>query len=108
MKCLQLILTVLGLLLCTASVRGYFYEHFFAQKLLPIDQFETRTWQNRYYLDDSYYTPGGPMFLSTGASVTFKSDDWLNYTYFYEMGREMNALLVFTEHRFYGDSRPTP
>lgn len=104
MKCLQVIVPLLGLICCTSA---YFYEHTLSQTLLPIDQFDRRTWQNRFYLDDSYYTPGGPLFLSTGASQTFKSDDWLNHTHFFDMGREMNALLVYTEHRFYGESRPT-
>lgn len=104
---LQIILPLLGLLYCTSSAIGYFYEHTFPQKLLTIDQFETRTWQNRFWLDDSYYTPGGPLFLSTSGAATVQTDDWLNHTYFFDMGREMNALLVYTEHRFYGESRPT-
>lgn len=107
MKCLPVLIPLLGLLYYTASVSGYFYEQSIDQTLIPIDQFDRRTWQNRFFIDDSYYTPGGPLFLSTGASISFASDAWLNYTHFFDMGREMNALLIYTEHRFFGHSRPT-
>lgn len=98
----------MGVLFCSTSVSGYFYEQYFEQTLVPIDRFDRRTWPNRYYVDDSYYTPGGPMFLTTAARDSIKTDDWLNHTYFFDMGREMNGLLVHTEHRFFADNRPTP
>lgn len=98
---------VLFLILAPALIQGEFVEHQFEQRLMPIDQFDTRTWQNRYWLDDSSYTPGGPLFVVTTASVGFHYEDWLNNTHFYDLGRELNALLLYTEHRFYGESRPT-
>lgn len=104
----SVVFLLLGVLYSSTTVSGYFYEQRISLKLLTIDQFETRTWENKYYLDDSNYTPGGPMFVATGAYEMFPTDFWLNYTHFYDMGREMNALLVYTEHRFFGESRPTP
>lgn len=97
----------LAVILAPVAIQGYFQEYHFTQTLLPIDQFDTRTWDNRYFLDDEYYTPGGPLFVSTGASVGFNHDAWMNFTYFFDLGREMGALLLYTEHRFYGESRPT-
>lgn len=102
------LLLSLGLsLLLAASASAEFDELYFTQRLMPIDQFDTRTWENRYYLDDDNYTPGGPLFVTSSASYTINSEDWMDNTHFFDIGREMNALLLHTEHRFYMDNRPT-
>lgn len=97
----------LGLILLFSSAHGVFQEYHFSQRLMPIDQFDDRTWENRYHLDDSQYTTGGPLFVSPSASLTFNSEVWRTNTYFFDLGREMNAILLHTEHRFYTDNRPT-
>lgn len=107
MKTFILFLGIFLLSTTATLVHGAFQELYFTQKLMPIDQFDTRTWENRYYLDDANYTPGGPVFVSTSASVTFATDMWLDFSYFFDMGRDMSALLVHTQHRFYLDNRPT-
>lgn len=99
---------LLGLALMANCALGDFQERIFTQKLMPIDLHDTRTWENRYYIDDSYYQPGGPLFVYTSASVNLDYASLMNHTYFFDLGKEFNAILLFTEHRFYGESRPTP
>lgn len=40
--------------------------------VMPIDHFnisDTRTFLNRYWMNDSYYKPGGPVFLYDGGEA---------------------------------------
>lgn len=87
--------------------QGYFQEEFIMQPLNPIDSFDQRTWSNRYYVDRESYVEGGPIFVHVGGPDFYSAEVRMNLSHFHEIGRDMGALLVFTEHRFYGQSRPT-
>lgn len=97
----------LSLIVIFQFVNCYFYEEFITQPLNPIDSFDTRRWQNRYFLDSDYHVEGGPIFLHLGGADYYYTEVRFNVSHFLEMGQELGALLVFTEHRFYGESRPT-
>lgn len=62
-------------------------------------------WQQRFFTCDEFYQPGGPIFFYLGneADVTL----YLNNTgLMWELAPRHHALLVFAEHRFYGQSKP--
>ena len=47
---------------------------------LPIDHFnlsDTRTFENHYWVNDTYYQPGGPVFLYDGGEATVSDADVL-------------------------------
>ncbi|ESO86391.1 hypothetical protein LOTGIDRAFT_195134 [Lottia gigantea] len=67
----------------------------------------TKTWQQKYYVNDQYYRKGGPVFLMLGGEgplgPTWMVDGaWIDYAQAY------NAMLFSIEHRYYGKSHPTP
>jgi len=79
-------------------------ERWFDQR---IDHFTPTedTFMQRYFINDDTYAPGGPMFFYLGneADVTL----YLNATgLIWENAAEFNALVVFAEHRYYGESHP--
>ncbi|EFN56397.1 hypothetical protein CHLNCDRAFT_144962 [Chlorella variabilis] len=71
------------------------------------------TWVNptyfkqRFFVCDEYWRPGGSVFLYIGneADVTL----YLNNTgLMWELAPKYDAMLVFAEHRYYGQSKPFP
>ena len=81
-------------------------EAFFEQQM---DHFapSPRTYQQRYFVNDEYYKPNGPMFFYLGneADVTL----YVNATgLIWENAQSFGALIVFAEHRYYGVSQLFP
>jgi hypothetical protein len=50
-------------------------EHWFTQNLDHFNFAERRTWQQRYFLNQSFFNPdlGGPIFIEIGGGMTFWS-----------------------------------
>ncbi|KAL3474243.1 serine carboxypeptidase S28-domain-containing protein [Aspergillus californicus] len=80
---------------------------------IPIDHDDPSvgTYQNRYWVNDAYYTPGGPVMLfdvgevtAEGSSVHLTSSN----SFFRRMLQELNAIGIVWEHRYYGESLPYP
>lgn len=101
-----LLLLVLVACLCSLG-HCEFEERFLTQTLNPIDLLDSRTWQNLYYIDEDYYVSGGPIYLLVGGSDFYSTPSMLQLSHFFDVGREQHALLIASEHRFYGRSRPT-
>jgi lysosomal Pro-X carboxypeptidase len=82
---------------CTKMYAMQFLDHF---------GWRTETFQERVFVYDKWFTPGqGPIFFYTGneADVTL----FANLTgLMWENAQEFGALVVFAEHRFFGDSLP--
>jgi len=75
----------------------------------PLDHFdfsEERTFKQRYFLHDSYWSgPDGPILFYTGNEANVEL--YINSTgLMWERAAELGALLVFAEHRYYGESLP--
>ena len=76
----------------------------------PLDHFDsqiTSTFKQRYFYNDTFFQPSGPILYYTGneADVTL----YVNATgLMWENAAELGALLVFGEHRYYGESSPFP
>ncbi|XP_020814042.1 putative serine protease K12H4.7 [Drosophila serrata] len=77
------------------------------QKLDHFDASETRTWQMRYMLNDALYKSGGPLFIYLGGEWEISSGR-ITGGHIYDMAKEHNGLLAYTEHRYYGQSKPLP
>ncbi|XP_037728852.1 putative serine protease K12H4.7 [Drosophila subpulchrella] len=77
------------------------------QKLDHFNESETRTWQMRYMLNDALYKSGAPLFIYLGGEWEI-SPGRITAGHTYDMAVEHNALLAYTEHRYYGQSRPLP
>lgn len=66
------------------------------------------TFANRYYFDDTYYRPGGPVIALNGAeaSVTYAMS-FLQYGIIKMLAEATGGMGVIFEHRYYGESFPT-
>ncbi|XP_037043767.1 putative serine protease K12H4.7 isoform X3 [Bradysia coprophila] len=65
------------------------------------------TWLQRYYINDEFYTPGSPFFLFLGGEWAI-TPYRMNFSLMHDMADDFNASILYLEHRFYGESRPTP
>ncbi|XP_023166088.2 putative serine protease K12H4.7 [Drosophila hydei] len=77
------------------------------QKLDHFNIAETRTWQMRYMLNDVFFKAGAPMFIFLGGEWEIDRG-FITAGHMYDMAKEHNGLLVYTEHRYYGESHPLP
>ncbi|KAH3842718.1 hypothetical protein DPMN_116222 [Dreissena polymorpha] len=89
----------------TASDYEYKTEYFVQQ----IDHFgfaNLDTYKQRYLIADQYWNAnGGPIFFYTGneGDITWFCN---NTGFMWDIAAEFKALLVFAEHRYYGESLP--
>ena len=71
-----------------------------------VDNFNDRsndTFQQRYFVDESFYNGKGPVFFEIGGEGTLSGAPG---GYIAKLAEKYNALLVALEHRFYGESIP--
>ncbi|XP_049744805.1 putative serine protease K12H4.7 [Elephas maximus indicus] len=85
----------------------------FPQKLDHFSKNSSQLWpqvksnDQRYFINDAFYKPGGPVFLMIGGawiaceSWVSISKTWVTYA------ERLGALFLLLEHRFYGHSQPT-
>ena len=74
-----------------------------------IDNFnlqDTRTWEQRYIANGRYFEIDGPIYIFVGGQWQLDRL-WLERGLLYDIARETNGYIVATEHRYYGESRPT-
>jgi hypothetical protein len=76
---------------------------------LPLDHFGecSNTYSNRYWVQDAWYTAGGPVIVldvgEQSGTALFKS---LKTGFFANTLKELGAMGILWEHRFYGSSSP--
>ena len=67
----------------------------------------SETYQEKVYVYDKFYKPGGPLFFYTGNEGPV--ENYVNWTgTMWTQGEPFGALLVWAEHRFFGQSMPCP
>lgn len=81
-------------------------ELWYSQQLDHFNPADTRTWQQRYFVNDLYWKKGGPVFIQIGGEgpadpIWMTEGQWIKYAQTY------GAICVMLEHRFYGKSHPT-
>lgn len=60
----------------------------------------------RYLSSSEHFQPGGPIFIFFGGEWTI-TEPRLMAGQFYDLARENNGYMFYTEHRYYGYSYPT-
>ncbi|XP_063709110.1 putative serine protease K12H4.7 [Culicoides brevitarsis] len=81
-------------------------EYWVEQKLDHFDRKNNKTWFMRYLANNELFREGGPIFIYVGGEWEI-SPPWIQAGRFYDIAKEVGAFLVYTEHRYYGQSRPT-
>lgn len=63
----------------------------------------------RYYRNDEFFnaTRGGPIFIFVGGEWVI-SPESLRGGHMFDMAQELGGQMFYTEHRYYGQSFPTP
>ncbi|XGW17982.1 hypothetical protein V3C99_002521 [Haemonchus contortus] len=81
----------------------------FQNKVDHFSNTSTAVYTQRYWYNDQWYVPGGPAFLMLGGEsegdrywVLDGDLEWL------QLAAQNGAFVFFLEHRYYGQSRPTP
>ena len=82
-------------------------EKWIEQRLNNFDPQNNQTWKMRYYENSNYLQNGGPVFIFVGGEWT-ASRGSLQAGHMHDMARDLNGTMFYTEHRFYGKSKPTP
>ena len=54
--------------------------------------------------NDEYFNGTGPIFIMLGGEWKI-NEGFLNGGLMHKIGREHGALMYYTEHRYYGDSK---
>ncbi|XP_008288574.1 lysosomal Pro-X carboxypeptidase [Stegastes partitus] len=79
---------------------------YFDQKIDHFGFLEDGTFKQRYLVADKHWQqPGGPILFYTGneGDITWFCN---NTGFMWEIAEELGAMLVFAEHRYYGESLP--
>jgi len=81
-------------------------DQWFTQPLDHFDPADLRHWKQRYFVNDTFYKAGGPVFLMIGGEG--RADPiWMLMGQWIEYAKQYNALCLQLEHRYYGSSHPT-
>ena len=75
----------------------------------PLDHFnprDNRTWSMRYYENAGLHKKGGPIMIMIGGEWEI-STGFLKSGLMFEIASAHNAMMYYTEHRYYGQSKPT-
>jgi Serine carboxypeptidase S28 len=87
---------------------------FVTLKLDHFDDASTATFNNRYWVDEKYYQPGGPIFIfdvgeadAMGPAMDyFLKPAGGELAFFQQLVKQFNGMGILWEHRFYGNSSP--
>lgn len=82
-------------------------EKFYTQKVNHFNASDSRTFQQRYLIDSTYYKEAtGPIIFYAGNEggiwAFYNNSGFMSET----LAKKFGALVVFAEHRYYGSSKP--
>lgn len=83
-------------------------DKWFEQKLDHLNPKDTRTWKQRYFVNDAHYRndSNAPIFLMIGGEAE-ASKQWMREGTWIHYAEHFGALCIQLEHRYYGKSHPT-
>lgn len=76
------------------------------QRLDNFDPQNEQFWQMRYMENNFFLQDRGPIFIFVGGETEIVQG-WLLGGHMRDMARALNGTMFYTEHRYYGKSRPT-
>ncbi|XP_076261393.1 lysosomal Pro-X carboxypeptidase [Rhynchophorus ferrugineus] len=89
---------------------AYCDDYLFTTKYIdiPLDHFSftnNKTFKLRYLVNDSYYVVNHPIFFYTGneGDISMFAQ---NTGFMFDLAEKFNSLIIFAEHRFYGETLP--
>uniref|UniRef100_A0AC35UE45 Peptidase S28 n=1 Tax=Rhabditophanes sp. KR3021 TaxID=114890 RepID=A0AC35UE45_9BILA len=83
--------------------------HVFDNRIDHFNDFNKNTFEQNYWFNSDNYKPGGPSFLMLGGESR-QNNFWtavpdLEWA---KLASQQNAIMFNLEHRYYGESNPTP
>jgi len=78
----------------------------FDQRVDHFDPLNSGTWRQKYFVNDTFWTTGGPIFYLLGGEGPIAPSDVLGHFVLNNYAQTFGALIVSVEHRFYGESQP--
>lgn len=77
--------------------------------ILVQNKLSSSIWSNfqRYLKNAQHFKPGGPIFIYIGGEWTISPGSLTPGKHIYDLAEEFGGLLIYTEHRFYGETWPT-
>ncbi|KAI0664343.1 serine carboxypeptidase S28-domain-containing protein [Cubamyces menziesii] len=83
---------------------------------MPLDHFggAPGTFKNRYWVNDTYYKPGGPVFLFDSGEqnaeplLSYYLQEYHGLSATMRLAKRYEGIAILWEHRYYGDSLPFP
>ncbi|XP_068728460.1 dipeptidyl peptidase 2-like [Montipora capricornis] len=105
MACLKFVLVALPLLYLTEASVPYKIGYF-EQKIDHFNFIEASTYMQRFLYTDIFWDKNkGPIFFYTGNEGGI-TQFWDNSGFVFEAAKNFSALVIFGEHRYYGESMP--
>lgn len=86
---------------------GNVVQAWVTQRVDNFDPTNNATWEQRYMMNGQHFLEDGCIFL-------FLAGEWpiteyrLENSFMEEMSQELSCYMFYLEHRYYGESRPTP
>eukprot|EP01133_Synstelium_polycarpum_P013883 gene13883-16377_t len=90
------------------EIEGGPESQWFTQRVNHYDPLDTSTFQQQYFVNDTFYKTGGPVFFLLGGEGPITPSTVTGHFVLNTYAPLFNALIVGIEHRFYGKSVPTP
>lgn len=83
------------------------YEGWMRTSLDQFDPLNNQTYFMRYLMNKEHLVEGGPIFIFVGGEWTI-SPSLIQNGHMYDMARNLSGMMIYSEHRYYGFSTPTP
>jgi len=78
----------------------------FEQELDHFSPQDQGTWKQRYFINETFWTPGGPFFVNVGGEGAISEKEVTGHLMMSSYAQTYHAMVVSVEHRFYGKSQP--
>jgi pimeloyl-ACP methyl ester carboxylesterase len=98
---------LVALLVASVAAQSDPKAQWFTQLLDHFNPQDSRTWLQKFYVNDTFFVPGGPIFFQVGGEGPIAYYDVTSWQ-MSVFANQYNALQITLEHRFYGDSHPLP
>lgn len=92
-------------ILQTITGSSLYQDLFITQNIDHFNARNSRTFQQRYRVDASHWTGNGPIFFYAGNEGPLEQW-WENTGFVFDIAPQFGALVIFGEHRYYGQTLP--